>query len=189
VAENKNGSWLILELSEAGESASRAELEAALTRMLGENAEWFIPIHHEMMGSYVSTSVLIDGYVFIRDKGNVRNALAEIRDHRMFSKVLKNGGKFTTVDRSTVNILKDKLRESIKREFDPGTQVKILDGIFTDLVGEVISSEDDGRKVVVRIQRQTREWVVPLPSTSVRKADLIDLPLSSLDTTGVSLYE
>jgi transcription antitermination factor NusG len=176
--------WLVIELSEAGESASRAELEAALRTLLGESIEWFIPIHHEKMGSYVSTSVLFEGYVFIRDCDDSRNSIHDIREHRMFNRILQCGGRFQTVDSYKIGVLRKKLKNSIKREFLVGTQVKILEGVFTDLLGEVIGNEDEGRKVVVRVKRQSREWVVPLPSTSVREADKIEIPITS-DSTGV----
>lgn len=166
--------WLILELSDAGVSANHAEMEAALRTLLGESVEWFIPIHHEQMGSYVSTSVLFEGYVFIRDCHEARSFINEIRDHRMFSKVLQNRGQYQTIDSYTIGALRRKLKNSIKREFVIGTLVKILEGVFTDLVGEVIGNEDEGRKVVVRVKRQSREWVVPLPSTSVREADSVE---------------
>lgn len=181
MAENN---WLIIELSEAGESASRAELESALRTLLGETVEWFIPIHHEKMGSYISTSVLFEGYVFIRDCEDTRNCVHDIREHRMFNRILQNGGRFDVVDSHTILALRRKLKNSIKREFLIGTPVRILEGVFTDLIGVVIDNEDDGRKVVVRIKRQSREWVVPLPSTSVREADKTEIQITS-DSTGV----
>jgi len=183
VAENNN--WLIIELSEAGEKASRAELESALRTLLGENVEWFIPIHHEKMGSYVSTSVLLEGYVFIHDCDDARNCVHDIREHRMFNRILQIGSRFDVVDSNTVLALRRRLKNSIKREFLVRTQVRILEGVFKDLIGEVIDNEDDGRKVVVSVKRQSREWVVPLPSTSVREADKTEIQITS-DSTGAS---
>jgi len=171
-------------LSEAGEGASRAELEAALRSFVGEDVEWFIPIHHERMGSYVSTSVLFEGYVFVRDCDTTRESVHDIREHRMFNRFLQSGGRLDTVDSYTIGALRRKLKNSIKHSYVVGTQVKILEGVFTDLIGEVMDNEDDGRRVIVKVNRRSREWIVPLPSTSVREASKIEIPITS-DSTGV----
>lgn len=157
--------WLVIELSEQGESAGYAELENALTETVG--SEYFIPVHHEKMGSYVSTSVLFEGYVFVRDSSNARTQLDDLRDSRYFSRVLENQGRPQTVDSRAIGVLKRKLKNSTKKKMKIGTKVKVLEGIFENLVGEVVGDEDGGKKVIVKISRLSRQMIAPLPATSV----------------------
>jgi transcription antitermination factor NusG len=167
--------WLILELNEYGEAATRGELEYSLREMLGQDAEFFIPIHHEKMGSYISTSVLFEGYIFIRDSLEIRARLGDIRDFRLFSRILESNGRIQTVDSRTIGGLRRKLKNSMRKRFNPGTPVKILEGTFKDLIGEVMSVENNGRKVMVQVKRLSREMIIPVPSTSIREADPVEI--------------
>ena len=159
--------WLVLELSEQGDSASFAELDNSLQEMLGEKSEYFIPIHSEKLGSYTSTSVLFEGYVFVKDSSSARSQLSEISDFRYFSKILESNGRVQTVDSRTIAVLKRKLRNSARKKIQKGTKVQILDGIFENLVGEVVSIEDQGREAMVRIKRLSREIIAPVPCTNL----------------------
>jgi transcription antitermination factor NusG len=159
--------WLILELNELGESCNFAELNYTLNDMLGVDVEYFIPIHSEKMGSYTSTSVLFEGYVFVKDSNLARQKLDNLKDYKIFSRILESGGRFQTVSSRTIGVLRRKLKASIHKKVKAGTRVRILDGIFENLVGEVVSIEDNGKKMMVRIKRLSREIIAPLPSTSV----------------------
>lgn len=158
--------WVIIELSEIGEAAEYEEIELGIRDLFGDKVDYFIPTHNEKMGSYKSTSVLIDGYVFVRDGSKVRECLVDIKDHRVFSRALGNG-KLHTIDSRQIGVLKRKLKQSVKKRVKPGKKVKILEGIFENLVGEVVGTEDDGRKVLVKISRPSREMIAPIPSTSI----------------------
>lgn len=159
--------WLILELNELGESCNFAELNYTLEEMLGIESEYFIPIHSEKMGSYTSTSVLFEGYVFVKDSPSAREKLDNLKDYKIFSRILENGGKFQTISSRTVGVLRRKLKASVHKKIKPGTRVRILEGIFENLIGEVVCLEDSGKKIMVRIKRLSREIIAPLPSTSV----------------------
>lgn len=47
--------------------------------------------------------------------------------------------------------------------------VKVLDGIFKNLIGEVMCVEDDGKKIMVKIKRISREIIAPIPATLLEK--------------------
>lgn len=159
--------WLILELSEQGEATGYNDLECFIRDIFGDKVEYFIPVHQERMGSYVSSSTLFEGYIFIKDNPEIRNKLGDIRDCRVFSKVLCTHSRLHTIPSRTIGVLRRRLKNSIKKKMSPGTQVKILEGIFESLSGEVISIEDEGKKVMVRIKTISREIIAPVPCTSI----------------------
>ena len=164
-----SSNYLILEVSDA-ESIEFREIEAAIITMFGE-VDYFIPIHHEKIGSYTSSSVLLEGYVFVKDSPTVRDCLANLRDQRVFSKALCHGHRFETVSSTEVATLKRKLKYSLKRRFAVGEKVKILDGIFKALEGEVISVEDGGKTIMIKIKRISREMIAPVPATLLEKIE------------------
>lgn len=157
--------WLILELNDTLENTSYREIEAAIITTFGDNVEYFIPIYHENVGTYISTSVLMEGYAFIKDCLEVRNNIPNLREHRVFSKVLCYSGKFQTVTSDIIVNLKKKLKSSLKRRFPVNSRVKILEGIFKNLIGDVVSVEENGRIIMVRIKRLSREIIAPIPAT------------------------
>jgi transcription antitermination factor NusG len=164
-----SSNYLILELSDT-ESAEYREIEAAIITMFGE-VDYFIPIYHEKIGSYTSSSILMEGYAFVKDTPAVRDCLANLRDQRVFSKALCRGHRFETVSSTEIAVLKRKLKFSLKRRFSVGEKVKILDGIFKSLEGEVISIEDGGKTIMVKIKRISREMIAPVPATLLEKAE------------------
>ena len=158
--------WLILELNDYQDSISYDEIENAIVELFGNSTDYFIPIRKEKVGSYVSTSTLMDGYVFIRDSSSIRSCLINLGDYKIFSGVLENGGKACTVNSKEIGVMRRRLKGLGKKKIPSGTPVKILDGVFSNLIGEVMGHDDDN-KVIVSIKRPSREMIVPLPVTSV----------------------
>jgi transcription antitermination factor NusG len=161
---------LILELNDV-ENASYKEIETAIIMVFGDDIEYFIPIYHERMGSYLSTSVLMEGYVFFRDCERVRQKAANIREQKTLSRFLSLNNKFQTVSTAVINDLKKKLKNSLKRKFEEGASVRVLEGVFKNLIGEVIDVEDKGRKVMIRIKRISREIIAPIPATLLERVE------------------
>jgi transcription antitermination factor NusG len=161
--------WVIVELSDMIENPSYFEIENAVTAVFGDDIDFFIPIYHEKMGSYVSTSTLMQGYVFIKDCEEVRSALVNVKDHRLFQGALTYGGKIQTIPSTTIAGLRKKLKNSLKRKFESGKKVKIIEGAFKNLVGEVVGIEDDGMSIMVRINLVSRELLAPIPATLVEE--------------------
>lgn len=159
--------WLIIELSDLVDNPSYCEIENAITSVFGDKSDYFIPIHYEKMGSYTSTSVLLQGYVFVRDCEQVRNSLSNIHDSRLFQGAIVRGGKIQTVDSNAVAVLRRKLRQSLKKRFAVGTKVLICDGPLKNLTGEIVGKEDDGLTLTVKVVRISREILAPIPATLV----------------------
>lgn len=165
----KSDQWLILELDDAFEDVNYRDIKTALATVFGDEVDYFIPIHHESVGSYTSTSVLIEGYVFIRDCLEARQGINNLYESKIFLGALFYSGKYQTVDSEVIRSLKKKLRNSLKKKMTNGTKVLILGGIFKNLTGEVIGVEDDGKKIMVKIKRISREIIAPIPSTLLKE--------------------
>lgn len=161
--------WYILEINEVGEVATYPEIVAALQSVFGQDVEYFIPIYHEQMGSYTSTNVLFEGYVFIQDSDEVRSNLANVKDCRIFSGLLKMCGQIKTLNSKEIGLLRRKLKSSLNKRLQIGTKVKVHEGVFQNLEGEVLSLEDNGRIANVKIICLSREIIAPIPTTCVEE--------------------
>ena len=163
--------WLIIELSESGETSDYNVIESALLNLFGSDVDYFIPVHHEKMGSYLSTFVLFDGYVFIKDSPNIRRCLHDIYDYRIFAGALKSNGKIQTVGAHIIGSLRRKLQLGLKKKIKVGSRIKIMEGIFKGLEGDVMSVEEDGRQATICIKRLSREMIAPIPVTSIMEVE------------------
>lgn len=166
-----SSNYLILEISDNSESIEYRDIEAAMITMFGDAEEYFIPIYHEKIGSYTSSSVLMEGYAFIKDSPHVRSCLVNIKEQRIFARALCHGGRFETVNSTVIAVLKRKLKHSLRRRYSVGDKVKVLDGIFKGLSGEVISIEDSGKTIMIKIKRVSREMIAPVPATLLEKIE------------------
>lgn len=161
--------WYILEINESGETATYPEIVAGLQTVFGQDVEYFIPIYHEQMGSYTSTNVLFEGYVFVKDSDIVRSNLINIKDSGLFSGLLKICGKIKMLGSKDIAILRRKLKSSLNKKFQVGTKVKVHEGVFQNLEGEILSMESGGKIASVRIKCLSREIIAPIPTTCIEE--------------------
>jgi transcription antitermination factor NusG len=161
--------WYIIEINEHGDAATYPELVAAVQSVFGLNVEYFIPIYHEQLGSYTSTNTLFEGYAFVKDSDSVRSNLINIKDSQMFSGVLKMCGKIQMLDTKIINSLRRKLKSSLNKKYQQGVRVKVHEGIFQNLEGEILSMEDNGRIANVKIICLSREIIAPIPTTCLEE--------------------
>jgi transcription antitermination factor NusG len=161
--------WLIIELSEQADQASTPELEAAIVEIFGDDIEYFIPRYHEEMGSYTSTNILFEGYIFVKDSNEVRSNISRIKESRFLQGALrsKSTGRIATATANEIKGMKKKLSDSVKKKFDVGAKVKINEGIFENLHGEIVSVEEGGRIANVCIKCLSREILAPIPTTCI----------------------
>lgn len=163
--------WLIIELNDTVENITYQDIEDALLTAFGDSVEYFIPIYHEEIGSYTSTSTLMEGYAFIKDTPFIRSNILNLKDQKVFSRPLSLKGQYQTLGSRVIAGLKHKLKNTLKKRFTIGIRVKVLDGVFKNLVGEVIGIEDQGKRIMVRIKRISREIIAPIPATLLQKYD------------------
>lgn len=167
--------WIILQLSDSIENPEYRDIHGALVKAFGDHAEFFIPIHHEKVGSYTSTCTLFQGYVFVKDGHEVREALSTVTDNRLFQGPLRKAdGKIHTERSTVVASLRRRLTNSLKSKIPIGSLVKISEGPLKDLVGQVVGIEDGGHVVVVKVRRYSRDILAPIPATLVEKVESED---------------
>lgn len=161
--------WFIIELNELGEVATYPELVVAIESVFGGDTDYFIPIHHEQLGSYTSKNILFEGYVFVKDSPEVRENLCNIKDCRIFAGLLKMCGKIQMLDSYAIGTLRKKLKSSLNKKFKPGIKVKVQEGIFQNLEGTLLSLDDDGRIANIKIVCLSREIIAPVPTTCLEE--------------------
>ena len=161
--------WLILQLRDTVDNQNYHEIESAINDTFGEAVDRFIPIYHEHVGTYESTEVFLEGYLFVKDCSEVRSKLSGIREQSVFAPLVFNGS-FQTVKAVEIRGLKKRLRASIKKQFRVDSIVYIEEGTFKNLFGRVIELTEGGVMVTVEIKRLSRTIVAPMPSTCVRLA-------------------
>jgi len=166
---NVSDRWLILELNDSFEDVNYREIESAIDTLFGDEIDYFIPIHHERMGSYTSTSILMEGYIFIKDCLEVRQGINNLHETKVFVGALCCAGRYQTVNSNVISGLRKRLRNSLKKQIENGTKVLILGGVFKNLKGEVIGIEENGKKIMVKIKRISREIIAPIPSTLLKE--------------------
>jgi transcription antitermination factor NusG len=166
------GKWFIIEISEQGEGASYSELASNIKDLFGEDADFFIPTYQEKMGSYLSAYSLFDGYVFVRDGDKIRERLVNLRDFKVFAKVLECRGHYEMLGSHEIGSLKRKLAKASRKKLCVGSSVKILEGMFSKMTGEVVEINKEGKVAMVRIKTLSREWLAPIPVTSIEEIPL-----------------
>ena len=163
--------WLIIQLNDSIDLPEYREIEAAVQEVFGTDADYFIPIHYQKIGTYVSNSTLIPGYIFIKDTEKAREMLSSMGNSRVLVGALVLDNKIQTVSSVVIAGLRRRLRSSIKKNLRAGTKVRVCGGALKNLIGEVVSMEDDGHKVMVRISRLSRDILAPIPATLVEVCD------------------
>ena len=157
--------WLVIELTEQGEGASYPELTVALKSVFDQDVDFFIPVYYEQLGSYTSTNVLFEGYVFVKESDKVQDCIKGVRDSRFFAGFVKNNGKMQRICSKQIGVLRRKLRSSLKKRYRAGVRVKVNEGIFQNLEGDIQEMQADGKIANVRIKCMSREIIAPIPVT------------------------
>jgi len=91
------------------------------------------------MGSYTSTSILMEGYVFVKDCLEARQGINNLHESKIFVGALFYSGEFQTISSDTVGGLKRKLRNSLSPS------------CISHLKRFVI--EEDNKKIMVDIEK------------------------------------
>lgn len=159
--------WIVVQLNDTVEIPEYREIEAAVQEVFGEGIDYFIPIHCQKVGTYTSSSILIPGYIFVKDTDKAREFLGNMGSNRILTGALVLDNKIQTVSSVVIAGLRRRLRNSLKKNFKPGIKVRICDGALKNLVGEVVGMEDEGLNVMVRVNRLSRDILAPVPATLV----------------------
>ena len=159
--------WVVLELTSKGEYLVReGTLERHIRRHLGIDNDWpiFIPLHTYKKGGREIQLEGIQGYVFIS------SGLAEYEyfalEHQDYTRSILSldRGKYrtiTTLPESSVQHIRDRIREEISTDLDEGMIIRVILGDYIALEGEIIGF--DGDKALVEVGMRSIHAIVPIP--------------------------
>lgn len=155
--------WLILGLTVAGETTKKNVLDASLKSIFGDSAQLFFPYRSEENQRHQSKAMVLEGYIFVKTDFKRVN-FHDIEKSPYFSML---SGKPKYVDNEYITKLKAEMKNISEEEFYPGDYVKITDGTYAPLEGEVV--REDRASVCVLIVSKSRSNVVTVPKLFIEK--------------------
>jgi transcription antitermination factor NusG len=151
-----------LELSRQGELKVE---DGTLIKVLTKDHPIFIPaINYNKRGKNI-TIHLLEGYVFVAS-GLCDVAYFNLENKNYIKKVISTKGKhgvrvLKVVSNSMISKLKYQLRELVSSDITVGTKVRVLEGAYKELEGDVVDIE--GPEAGVFFEFRTLSVVVYIP--------------------------
>ena len=159
--------WVVLELTSKGEFFVReGVLERYLRRHLGVDEDWeiYIPIHTYTKGDREIQLEGIQGYVFIQS-GLAEHQYFALEQEAYTRSVLSlDRGHFrtiTTLPDSSVQHIRDRIREEISTDLEEGMVIRVLLGDYIALEGDIIGFAGD--KALVEVSLRSIHAIVSIP--------------------------
>lgn len=164
--------WVVLELTRLGEQkAAEGKLVPALRRDLSltEDHPIFVPYTTYRKGGRDICIKLIEGYVFVA-AGVPEVRYFALETKALVKKVLSSKSRqgmrvLQTLPNSKIAELQDQLKGIIRSDIEPGSSVRVLEGNYANLEGEVIDVYD--RHVAIRIVLRSVELITVVPKSTV----------------------
>jgi len=159
--------WVIMELSYQGEQKTPEELALLLRGQLGGGADIFIPAVTFSRRNSTVTICLMEGYFFI-EASLPTSTYFDLEDTTYVRKVLtrdESKGRFLYyVDQAMIDDLKSRLKEQTVRNIQVGDMVKVVEGPYSKLSGEILSLvEGEDRALIHIVDLKSMEVIVELP--------------------------
>lgn len=151
--------------------ASPAELLAQeLGRLLAKHKDItvFIPKFTERDGRHEKEMMLFPGYVFVGFTGD-KPKLPSLSGHRFFEPPVSFGKRLGYVSDLEVSRMKRKLKGLKNHTLLVGKRVRIDDGIYKDLEGEVVDTEKE--KVVIEVKLVSKDIMVSMSPNFLTMVD------------------
>lgn len=174
--EKKPTGWVALELTSRGESEKDINAILSLIRKcLGnESVEIFVPIYYEDEEYFEKNVTLLNGYFFIRHDAAL--PYHKLRESKYFEGVVCNPRT------KEVDIIPDTQIQELRNKFNglmkdaskvkPGQTVRILDGLYKGLVGELVKVLKRDQMCIIKITSlKSRKITVSAPLMSVSVVD------------------
>ena len=137
--------WVILELSWSGEQKNEKELEDLLSDQIEKDVEFFIPSTTFSKNEDHVTVSLMEGYVFA-EGGYSPSTYFKMEEFSCISKVLtrksSSNRHLLYADQEEIENLRGQLREETVKKIEEGDEVRITEGVWENLEGEVIGKAD-----------------------------------------------
>jgi len=143
--------WVALELSKYGEQkVEDGSLVGEIREALGVDEDWpvFVPAKVYAKGGKQITVHLMEGYIFVASGLDEVDYFKLESDTKLVSKVMAanspSGVKvLSTIADSEVQSLRKQLMERIASDISPGMKVRVTEGKYRGLDGEVLLILDD----------------------------------------------
>ncbi len=175
IAETHSG-WVALELSSRGEAEKDINTILAIIRKnLGNDAlEIFVPIYYEDEEYFEKNVTLLNGYFFIKYDSTV--PYHKLKDSKYFEGVVCHPvtKQVDVIPDAQVQELRDKfnglMHEASRVKI--GQTVRILDGLYKGLVGELVKVLKRDEMCIIKITSlKSRKITVSAPLMSVAVVD------------------
>lgn len=161
--------WVALELSRQGElKVEDGTLADEIRTALGVEADWpvFIPAKVYSKGGKKVTVHLMEGYAFVASGLDEVNYFKLESERKLVTKVMAvlspSGVRvLSTISDRQVRGLRKQLLERIASDISSGMSVKVNDGKYKGLDGEVLLVEED--YAIVFIKLRSLETVAKIP--------------------------
>ena len=167
--------WVIVQLSPTGEKEPDIDiLRRAASRLLRrEDVDMFIPAISQKVRDDSQTLFFMEGYVFFRFISGT--PYLKLRDTTYFSDVLtdshRSGGapRYSLLPDSKLNLMRQGMDDLRIGEFVAGDDVKIIEGNFKNLKGQVLVVYDQKQVVQVSVVLRSKTLLMDFPSTYLKK--------------------
>ena len=155
--------WYIVALKPRKERAVFAQLERI-------GVEYFYPVAKIKKGRFIKEEPLFPGYMFARF--SIAENYNNVRFARGVRDVVKFGKNIPCVDDGFIEVLKNKVSGVIelgKPAVSEGELVKIKEGPFMGLIGQILSVKKGDERVVLLLKSAFLSSKVELPVSFVEK--------------------
>lgn len=160
--------WVTIELSRLGEQKIEEGLLASTIRKdLSVEEDWpfFVPATTYVKNGKKVTIHLLEGYVFV-GSGLTEVQYFALERKSLVNQVMSSKGAngirvLNVIQDSHVESMRQKLQELVSEDIEIGTQVKVIDGTYSELSGKVLGV--DGDHVFVKLDLRSLSVITPVP--------------------------
>lgn len=176
MSQGDSKQWVVVELSHQGEKRSPDEIRVLLSQCVGGGVEVFVPALTFRRKDSCVTLYVMEGYVFI-EAGLSTDRYFDLEDtvyvRSVLSKEEPSGRYLRYVPNSTVRELEERLAELAARKIERGDRVRITEGSFSQLVGEIRDVWPETSTATVHVvDLESMEVIVELPFQFLEPCDL-----------------
>ena len=197
-ADKRDGrTWVVIELTRAGDLKKEdGTLAATLIQALGAPKDFpiFIPAVVYSRGGRRVAIHLMEGYVFVATGLPEIAYFALERDKQYVRRVLSVVGPagirvMSVVHNDKIEEMRRKLKDQVASDIMEGMRVRITEGVYSALEGEVLDVEDE--EAHVRILLRSIDLIVRVPkmfldpSDSTDEFDVDQIEMTDFDDDGI----
>lgn len=162
--------WIAIELTYQGEArVEDATLEGALRQDLGVDSKFpiFVPAATYRKGARAITLYLMEGYVFV-GSGLLDTAYFALEKKSYIARVMSEYTGphklrvVSTISNDYIQDLRKQLRKIVCADVDIDSMVRVADGTFKALIGQVMCVRDDYAQVLFRLRSLNLIASIPL---------------------------